>query len=217
METNKLMEILDKHKMWLDDVEGGEKADLSGADLRYINLSDADLSGANLRGADLRYVNLSDADLSGADLRYINLSDADLSGANLRGADPRYANLSGANLSGAKYNETTSFLALQCPEKGSFIAYKKCRDGLIVELEISEDAKRSSATTRKCRASKARVINITNIDNTETFDEAISQHDSSFVYKIGETVEIEDFDMDRWNECSSGIHFFITRQEAVNY
>ena len=176
------MEILNKHKMWLDDVEGGEKADLSDADLRYVNL------------------------------RYVNLSDADLSGANLRGADLRYA-----NLSGAKYNETTSFLALQCPEKGSFIAYKKCRDGLIVELEISEDAKRSSATTRKCRASKARVINITNIDNTETFDEAISQQDSSFVYKIGETVEIEDFDMDRWNECSSGIHFFITRQEAVNY
>ena len=172
METNKLMEILNKHKMWLDDVEGGEKADLS----------DADLSDAGLRGANL-------------------------SGASLRGAD----------LSDAKYNQTTSFLVLQCPEKGSFIAYKKCRDGLIIELEILEDAKRSSASTRKCRASKARVINITNIDNTETFDEAISQQDSSFVYKIGETVEIEDFDMDRWNECSSGIHFFITRQEAVNY
>jgi hypothetical protein len=127
------------------------------------------------------------------------------------------ADLSDANLSGAKYNETTSFLALQCPEKGSFIAYKKCRGDLIVELEISEDAKRSSATTRKCRASKARVISITDIYNTETFYGAISHHDSSFVYKIGETVEIEDFDMDRWNECSSGIHFFITRQEAVNY
>ena len=167
METNKLMEILNKHKMWLDDVEGGEKANLSDA-----NLSDADLSGADLRGVDLRY---------------------------------------------AKYNETTSFLALQCPEKGSFIAYKKCRGGLIVELEISEDAKRSSATTRKCRASKARVISITDIYNTETFYEAISQHDSSFVYKIRGIVEVEDFDMDRWNECSSGIHFFITRQEAVNY
>ena len=182
METNKLMEILNKHKMWLDDVEGGEKANLTTANLTTANLRYADLRGADLRGANLR-------------------------GANLRGAD----------LTTAKYNETTSFLALQCPEKGSFIAYKKCRGGLIVELEISEDAKRSSATTRKCRASKARVINITNIDNTETFDEAISQRDSSFVYKIGETVEIEDFDMDRWNECSSGIHFFITRQEAVNY
>ena len=162
METNKLMEILNKHKMWLDYFEGGEKANLSGANL----------SGANLSGADL---------------------------------------------SGAKYNETTSFLALQCPEKGSFIAYKKCRYGLIVELLIPEDAKRSSATTRKCRASKARVISITDIYNTETFYEAISQHDSSFVYKIKETVEVEDFDMDRWNECSSGIYFFITRQEAVNY
>lgn len=192
METKKLMEILNKHKMWIDDVEGGEKADLRCADLR----------GADLRGADL-----SDADLSGADLRYADLSGADLSDADLRYADLRGADLRSANLSDAKYNETTLFLALQCPEKGSFIAYKKCRGGLIVELEISEGAKRSSATTRKCRASKARVISITNIYNTQTFDEAISQHDRSFVYKIRETVEVEDFDMDRWNECSSGIHY----------
>ena len=197
MEKNKLTEMLNKHKMWLDDVVGGEWADLS-----YANLSGAVLSGSNLSSADL-----SGADLSGANLRYSNLS-----GANLR-----YSNLSGADLSGVKYNESTSFFALQCPQKGSFIGYKKCRDDLIVEILILEDAKRSSATSRKCRASKARVIDITNIENTEIFKEAISRHDSNFIYKIGEIIEVEDFNMNRWDECSSGIHFFITRQEAVNY
>ena len=137
---------------------------------------------------------------------------ANLSDANLRGADLR-----GANLSDAKYNETTSFFALQCPEKGSFVAYKKCENRLIVELLITEDAKRSSATTRKCRASKAKVLSIANVESTETFEQAISHHDRGFVYKVGETVEVENFDTDRWNECSTGIHFFITRQEAVNY
>lgn len=28
---------------------------------------------------------------------------------------------------------------------------------------------------------------------------------------------VEDFDEDRRNECAAGIHFFITRQEAVDY
>jgi hypothetical protein len=34
---------------------------------------------------------------------------------------------------------------------------------------------------------------------------------------VGETIEVKDFDDDRWNECSAGIHFFITRKEAVEY
>ena len=60
MTTGKLQEILDKHKKWLNEEEGGERADLSdadlsGADLRRADLSDADLSGAYLRGADLDY------------------------------------------------------------------------------------------------------------------------------------------------------------------
>ena len=53
-----LVEILEKHKKWINSEEGGECADLSGANL----------SGANLRCADLSGANLSGADLSGADL-----------------------------------------------------------------------------------------------------------------------------------------------------
>ena len=126
----------------------------------------------------------------------------------LRNADLRYADLSGAKI---KY-------PIACPEKGSFTAFKKVCDDYIVELEIPNDALRSSSTTRKCRASHAKVISITHTDGTPALvDTVYSKYDESFTYKIGEIVSVDNFDTNRWNECAPGIHFFITRQEAVEY
>ena len=164
------------------------------------------LRGADLSEADLREANLCRADFHGADLR-----GADLRGANLFEADFRRANLCGADL-------LCTVGMLQCPESGAFTGFKKLRDGLIAEIEILPDAKRSSATTRKCRCDKAKVIAITLKDGTPFAGEyGVSQHDSSFLYKIGDIVSVDNYDNDRWNECSTGIHFFITRQEAVDY
>ena len=187
-------------------------ADLSDADLRRANLSGANLSGADLSGADL----------SDADLRRANLSGADLSGANLSGADLRRANLSGAdlrraNLSGAKINENTAFLLIQCPETGAFVCFKKASNK-IVKLLIPEDAIRSSATSYKCRASKAIVLEIQELDGTKSNIISIcSSYDNSFVYEVGKTVEVKNFDTNRFNECSTGIHFFVNREMAVQY
>ena len=186
-----LQEILSKHKKWLLNEQGGERANLSGADLSGADLSRADLSGADLSGADL--------------------SGANLSGAYLYGADLSRADLSGADLSGA-------ISPLSCPDTGAFIGWKKARGDVIVKLQITDDAKRSSSTGRKCRCSKAVVLGIENLDGTPYPDiQVSSQRDSSFIYRVGETVEVPDFDENRWNECSTGIHFFITRQEAVDY
>ena len=77
-------------------------ADLYGADLSGTKLSGADLSGANLSGADLYGADLSGANLSGADLSGADLSGTKLSGADLSGTKLSGANLSGANLSGAE-------------------------------------------------------------------------------------------------------------------
>ena len=200
---DELNNIFEKHTMWLNHEPGGERANLRGADLSGANLSLSDLGGANLTGADLR-----GADLSGADLIW-----ADLTGADLRGA-----NLSGTYLSEANLTEAKLDWPLVCPEKGSFIGYKKCRDNLIAKLEIPEDSLRSSATSRKCRCSKARVLSITDLDGSEVnIEYAVSGRDSGFLYKVGEVVSVDDFDTNRWNECSTGIHFFMTREEAVNY
>ena len=171
-------------------------ADLSGADLSGANLSRADLSGANLSGANLSRANLSWADLSGADLSGANLSWADLSGAN--------------------FNEKTSMFLPQCPD-GAFIGWKKAQDK-IIKLQICEDAKRSSATSLKCRCSKAIVLEIQEYDGTKShMNEVSSNFDRNFIYKIGEVVEVSNFNENRWYECSSGIHFFISREMAVKY
>ena len=196
--------------------------DLRNADLSKTDLRDADLRGANLCGADLSDVNLYDADLSGADLYDADLNSANLCGADLRDVDLRDADLYNANLYCAKHindviwNSNTLFFPMQCPERGAYIGFKKAH-GLIVELEIPADALRSSATTRKCRASKARVISITDILGDPVGDGVASNYDRNFVYRIGEIVEVSDFDTDRWNECAPGIHHFITREEAVRY
>jgi len=161
---------------------------------------------ADLRGADLR-----EADLSGADLRGAYLCEADLRGADLRGTYLSGADLSGADLRGAENSELVIAQTRILPE-GDIIGYKKCSGGVIVKLLIPKEAKRLHAFGRKCRAEYAEVLEIYGAK------EAYSSHDPSFKYEIGKRVEPnETFDEDFTNECSSGIHFFITKIEAENY
>ena len=184
---------------------------LHDANLRY-----ADLSDANLRYADLRY-----ADLHGADL-----SDADLSDANLRYADLRYADLHGADLSDANHVQLSIAKTSILPDEGDIIGWKKAYvddtmppKPVIVKLLIPSDAQRSNCTGRKCRASKARVLDLQDKQGNSLPPDttAYSGYDTDFTYKKGETIHVENFDTDRWKECAPGIHFFITRIEAVEY
>ena len=132
-------------------------------------------------------------------------------GANLRDANLRDADLRGANLCDAKG------CYLSCPTEGSFIGWKKA-SGHIVKLRIPEDARRSSATGHKCRCDKAYVMEIQNMDGTKATEDTVrSDHDKNFVYTVGATVEVPDFDDNRWSECAPGIHFFIDRRAAVEY
>ena len=185
--------------------------DLRNADLRNADLTDVDLSNANLEGT-----NLTDADLRNANLKYNNLRCADLTDADLENADLWNANLINAKLVGIKTNMSTLGYNLACHEEGSFIGYKKA-SRYIVKLLILEDAKRSSATTMKCRCDKAKVLDIENAETGEKIEEIESNFDSEFIYKVGEIVSVDNFDDDRWNECTSGIHFFMNRENAINY
>ena len=143
------------------------------------------------------------ADLRGANLRWANLRGANLRGANLREAVLRGADLAGANL--------PAFAV--CPETGAFTAWKAVR-GAILELEIPADASRvSSLVGRKCRASSARVVAA---HGARTEGEFASKHDESFKYRVGETVAAP-LDPDIRVECTSGVHFFMTQQEAEAY
>ena len=212
-------------------------ADLSGAYLGGANLGGANLGGAYLGGANLSGANLGGAYLGGANLSGANLSDANLGGANLgganlggaylwradlrrtdlRGANLGCANLGDADLRGAQYNEKTAFLAFVCPEEGDFIAWKKVGN-VIIKMRIPAEAKRSSATTRKCRCEYAKVLELQNLDGTPyNGDKVVNKRYVETIYKVGEIVHSDSWDDNRWNECSHGIHFFITRDEAVRY
>ena len=205
--------ILEKHAKWARGEDGGERADLCGANLRGADLCGADLRGANLSDGNLRNANLCCANLCCANLRGADLCGANLSGADLRGADLRGAK----NTDKTAWDAYTAFYPLQCPETGSFIGYKKAADKIVM-LEICADAKRSSATSRKCRCSKAKVLSITHLDGSDSgLTEVRSNYSKEFVYRVGEVAEVPDFDDNRWNECAAGIHFFITRDEAVKY
>ena len=183
-------------------------ADLGSADLYGADLRSADLYGANLRSANLRSADLRSADLYGADLR-----SADLYGADLRSADLRSANLRSANLRSADLG----YVPINCPSDGAFVGWKKVQDKLI-KLLIPEDAKRCSATTYKCRCDKAQVLAITSLDEKLSFDSVDNiAYIPNIEYKVGEMVYPDKFDDDRWNECSNGIHFFINKQDAINY
>ena len=187
-------------------------ANLSGANLRSANLRNADLSGADLRNAYLRNANLSGANLSGADLSGANLSGANLRSADLSGADLSGADLSGADLSGANLSGALGLARYVICAEGAIRGYKKCLGGAVVTLEIPRGAARVNAYgSRKCRAEYAVVVDA-------PASGAMSQHDSSFEYRVGATVRPrEAFDPDPRVECASGIHFFITRAEAEEY
>ena len=216
MEYNKLKEILDLHKKWLNGDIDGKRAILWSENLQDADLQGADLRNADLWGADLQGADLWNADLQGVCLQNANLRKAYLYGANLQNANLRDADLRGANLHKAKNLPDLSWTSI-VPECGSFIGWKKVGK-FIIKLKILESAKRSNATGRKCRCSAAEVLEIQYLDGTKAGFNKI--HNNSFCgadYIVGEIVTPDSFDDDRWNECSHGIHFFITRQEAVDY
>ena len=190
------------------------RASLDGASLYGASLYRASLDGASLNGASLNGASLNGASLYGASLDGASLNGASLNGASLNGASLNGASLDGASLDGAK---GISYIPLSCPSDGAFVGWKKVKCYLI-KLEIPEDAKRSSATSRKCRCDKAKVLDITHLTTNKSITEVTNTaYNPEITYKVGEMVYPDKFDDNRWNECSNGIHFFINKQDAINY
>ena len=182
-----LEEILKRHKHWLNrDCENWEsmQADLHNADLHNADLRSADMSYADLRSANMRYANMRYANIIGADLRSANMRDT-----NMRGADRLRK--------GIKLSEP-------------IIGWKKCKNNVLVKLEIPRGAIVFSINNSKCRTDKAKVLEIIGGDR------AYSKY-NFFSYYVGDIIEIFDFNCQYNVECAEGIHFFRTREEAENY
>ena len=191
-------------------------ADLSRANLYCANLSGANLSGANLYGADLSRANLSRANLSRASLYGADLSRANLSNTNLYGADLSNTNLYGADLYGARIDAVALARQKIVPD-GTLVVWKKLSEGVVAQLEIPNDAQRTNAIgSRKCRSSAAVVVAL--FKDGVLFDgEAFDRHAGKTRYKAGEVVLPDSYDDSALIECSNGIHWFLTREEAEAY
>ena len=159
--------------------------------------------------------NLSGANLSGADLSRAYLSGANLSGANLGRAYLSGADLSGANLSGAKSADHAIAQTRILPE-GDLIGWKQCANGILVKLLVPAKAKRSHAWGRKCRAEYVKVLAVEK--DGKAVKEGKSLHDQGkTVYRKGKIVKPDSWCDDYTQECAAGIHFFITKEEAIAY
>lgn len=265
MTKKEIQKILRLHEKWLNGKKGGERADLSGADLfhadltganlSYANLMSANLIGANLteanltcsllskanlwdavlvhtnlKEASLSFANLKNANLSNANLYYtdLNFTDlenailtdaslcrtsfavANLKNANLTGVDLRYTNLTFANLKDAILSPNEEIRkGLILTQK--MIGWKKCRKCILVKLEIPKGAIVFSINNQKCRTNKAKVLEVVGAE------EGISYYEKNFVYRKGETLTIDNFDLMYNVECGAGIHFFKTKEEAEIY
>ena len=211
------------------------KSDLRGVDLRKTSLQHTNLSYADFREAtlndtyifnsNLAHADFGDASFVGAYLSHSNLTGADLRGANLAWAylkscvfydtDFRDCNFMYANLRGSAY---VPYIPFQCPSDGAFIGWKKVNN-VLIKLEIPADAKRSSTTTNKCRCDKAKVLGFYDSLGVNELDitELVNDEYEECKYVKGEMVYPDYFDENRWNECSHGIHFFINKQDAIDY
>lgn len=189
-----------------------EWSDFENVVLKNVNFENSNLSNVFFEHADLSKSNFKNCMMHTTNLRYANLTDVDISGADIFGA-----NLEEANMTGLKYDENTKHYKMVCPETGAFLAWKTCFNTRLVRLLIPADARRTSSTLNTCRCDKAKVLAVTDPTETVKFDEAVSYVDGDFVYKVGEMVYAKGFNPDRWRDSTGGIHFFITKEEALGY
>jgi hypothetical protein len=145
---------------------------------------------------------------SGAYLGGAYLGGAYLGGAYLGGAYLGGAYLGGAYLGGAKGSDTARLPHFQIPQEGALIGWKKLSNGTICKLQIPAKAARTATPLgRKCRAKYVKVL----------AGEGVSGHDYRTEYKKGQIVRPDKYDPNPLVECTNGIHFFLTREEAEEY
>ena len=203
--------------------------DLAGRDLTNIDFRRATFDGCNLHGTDfsgsqmdnvafynndLVGMKLCGCKARGCSFRFQDITDIDLRGANIYSSVLEDA----MNQDKVIIDDDTQWYKMRCPEEGPFIGWKCCTDLRVVMMLVPADAKRCMATLETGRVSKVKVLKITSIDETENYTWAQSTVDPDFYYEVGKWIEpANGFQEDRWKDSSPGIHFFLDRQQCVDY
>lgn len=211
-------ETLRLHKLWIAGHPEGERAFFSWKDLTGSNFTGYDLSGASfvcarLAGSNFANCNLKKANFDGAVLTAANFNWADLLDANLHDSHLKHA-----SFVGTKNMRTCRLPDFQLPD-GDLIVWKKASFRNLVKLLIPKEAKRTASIVgRKCRAEYAKVLGIYDFSGEPTkLDSINSTYRGDFIYKVGEVVYPDSYNDEPWKECTNGIHFFQTKEEAQNY
>ncbi len=199
--------------------------DLSNTDFTRATFRDMTLDGANMDHCSicgswffgknsLRNVKLTNSNMQEAGMRYVDMSGMDISGSNLHSACLEYT-----KQDGIVYDDGTDWYEMKCPPEGqAFICWKCCIDFRVVQMLVPREAKRVMATQETGRTNRVKVLSIKSIDESESFDWAQSTVDPDFIYEVGKWIEpANGFEEDRWRDSSQGIHFFLERQQCVNY
>lgn len=193
---------------------------------RAISIYNYDLSNLLVENKCLNKISFINCNLSGSKFINCSFKNSNFCNCNLSDMNLETSNIKKCNFhKNILDNIIMPDYPMACPENGSFIGYKKVIDindftkHYILKLQIPADAKRSSATDKLCRCNKAEVLNIQNLDGSpvDNILKVGSICNYKFIYKIGEMVEEPNFNECRWEECTSGIHFFVNRKDAVNY
>ena len=206
----------------MNEKQSNPKKLLLASDFRDALMDQRDFSGYDVSGSDFSNGLLTNCNFENAILRNCNFHGADLRGSSLKGADISGADmhwslLENVNMENLIYDDTTRYYKMRCPEEGAFVAYKTTFDRRVVQLLVPKDAQRSSATMDSCRCDKAKVLSIKSIDYQTSYQEAQSLADPNFIYRVGQMVVANHFNPDRWADSTGGIHFFMTREESIDY
>ena len=200
-----------------------ENCDFPNARLNGIDLKKSLVTSCNFARADLSESLLVGADWSSCDLHKATLRHADVRRAKLFCCDLQKADLCGASFTGTQLFNTTFDEALldehtdglwPAPQ-GALVGWG-WKSGHLVELLISAGTPRSWATTRKLRAERVTTFSIDE-DRTIGVSFTHSTPYGEVVYMVGEETICKNWDSCRWNECSGGIHFFLSREEAMRW
>lgn len=221
LKNRKIKERLVFNKIEISDMDFTgmdlSNIDFSNSTFHRINFNDANMKHSSLLNVFFDECSLRNVNFRGANLECATLRDIDMTGCNIEGANLYSAVLENAKTEGVIFDNDTKWFRLYCPEKGAFLGYKKCFNDRLVQLLIPADAKRTSATLSSCRCNKAKVLTIKSFDYSKSYDEATSLVNENFVYRVGEWITIKNFNEDRWRDSTTGIHFWLTREEAKNY
>lgn len=169
---------------------------------------DVNLAGSTLYKLIFQHNTIRNSNFSGVIIDNTNLDNQSFINTDLKGAKILFSK---------SIDDDCIYLPIACPEVGEFIGWKKTANDTITRLLIPDTAKRISGASAECRANEVIVVSISDIYTGKKYSSTTSIYDNSFKYTVGETIFVENFNDNRWDEENgNGIHFFLSRKDALN-